>query len=215
VRIDPLLCRPVGKSGGAFLDGSPQHIYHDIDQGLVLAAAAKRIGSSALFDLTGTPPRTARRLARGGRPRLSTVQRAISNLSDGQGEVALLQLLGGGAHGGTCAWPGCRAAIDGRAVWCRSHGRRSGADRARARGREETEPRSCVAPGCDHPARRRSAACSEACKRRVLRLRAARPPEKQPRPEPAEPDWGEFAGRGRRLAAQVAEGQIGEEEWVF
>jgi len=169
VRLDPLVCRLVGKGGGAFLDGSPQVVFRDVDSAEVLSAAANRLDTSAFAEATGIAPRTARRLARGTRPRRSTVDGALLGLASNLGGDGLLQLLERAEASRSCRWPGCERAVEAGAAWCRAHRRRSGVDRARARQRVEPAPRTCAAVGCDRPARQRSSTCSEACKRRVLR----------------------------------------------
>ncbi|MGD0983215.1 MAG: hypothetical protein ABSA65_05265 [Acidimicrobiales bacterium] len=216
VRLDPLLCRLVGKGGGAFLDGSPQAVLRDVDAAEVLSVAADRLDTSVFVQATGIAPRTARRLARGTRPRRSTVDRALLGLADSLGGDGLLRLLERAEAKRTCRWPGCDVLVEPSAVWCRTHRRRSGADRARARERTDTLPRTCAAMGCDRPARSRSSTCSEACKRRVLTAfkRPQRPLDKPTlvpvRPAAREAD--DVEERGRRFARYLVEGRTTEDE---
>jgi hypothetical protein len=216
VRLDPLLCRLVCKNGGAFLDGSPQVVVRDIDPAEVLSTAAERMGTLAFVAATGIAPRTARRLARGTRPRRSTVDRAFRGLAENLSGDGLLKLLEQATASLTCSWPGCDAGVRAPAVWCGIHRRRSGADRARAREHIETAPRTCAAEGCDRLARSRSSTCSEACKRRLLRAaKSANQPTVELKPllaSLAGPNEDESEERGRLYAHYLIEGRTTEAE---
>jgi hypothetical protein len=134
VILDPLLERLVGKSGGAFVDKSPQVLYRDIDAAEVLVQAAKKLGAPVLAELTGLPPRTARAIADGRRPVQATVDQAMRAMEHrlGRDALALLLDLAEEAASLTCSWPGCaNTTTRPGATWCASHGHRSGVDRRR------------------------------------------------------------------------------------
>ena len=138
VVVDPLLLRHVGKSGGVFVDESPQHLYRDVDEAAVLMEAAGALGTRRFAELTGLPERTARAMVSGRRPAPATVRRAMGQLTSRLTGDPLSRLrdLAEQARGIQCRWPGCEAppARPG-ASWCPTHRRRSGDDRRRRKER--------------------------------------------------------------------------------
>jgi hypothetical protein len=134
VILDPLLERLVGKSGGLFVDKSPQAVYRDVDAAEVLVAAAGKLGAPVFGELTGLPPRTARAIADGRRPVQATVDQAMRALEQRFGRDALVRLLDLAEEAASiqCSWPGCgEPTTRPGATWCAAHRRRSGSDRRR------------------------------------------------------------------------------------
>jgi hypothetical protein len=134
VILDPLLERLVGKSGGAFVDKSPQVLYRDVDAAEVLVVAAGTLGAPVFTDLTGLPPRTARAVAEGRRPVQATLNQAVRALEQRLGRDALARLLDLAEEAASprCSWPGCdEQTTRPGATWCGAHRRRSGVDRRR------------------------------------------------------------------------------------
>lgn len=132
VVLDLLLARLVGKSGGVFIDESPQHLYRQIDTAAVLMEAARALGPRHFVELTGLAERTARAMASGRRPAPATVYRALGALTSHLTADPLASLLdlAEEARRVECRWPGCTEppARPG-ASWCPTHRRRSGDDR--------------------------------------------------------------------------------------
>ncbi len=135
VVVDALLVRLVGKSGGVFVDESPQHVYRDVDDAAVLLAAARALGSGRLAELTGLPERTARAMAAGRPPAAATVESALRALQVrfGPDPIPRLLDLAERARQARCRWAGCEEApARPGASWCPTHRRRSGSERRRA-----------------------------------------------------------------------------------
>ena len=134
VILDPLLERLVGKSGGAFVDRSPQVVYRDVDAAEVLVVAAEKLGAPVFSELTGLPARTSRAIADGRRPVQATVDQAVRALEQRFGRDALARLLDLAEDAALlkCNWPGCEEQTTRPgATWCAVHRRRSGVDRRR------------------------------------------------------------------------------------
>jgi hypothetical protein len=134
VILDPLLERLVGKSGGLFVDKSPQVVHRDVDAAAVLVAAAEKLGGPVFAELTGLSPRTARAIAAGRKPVQANTDQAMRALEQRLGRDALARLLdlAEDAASFSCAWPGCvEPTTRPAATWCASHRRRSGVDRRR------------------------------------------------------------------------------------
>ena len=135
VILDPLLEQLVGKSGGAFVDKSPQVLYRDVDAAEVLVVAAGKLGAPVFAELTGLPPRTARAIAEGRRPTPTSTDQAMRALEQRLGCDALARLLDLAEDAASvgCSWPGCDEPTTRRgSTWCATHRRRSGIDRRRA-----------------------------------------------------------------------------------
>jgi hypothetical protein len=135
VILDPLLERLVGKSGGLFVDKSPQVVFRDVDAAAVVVAAAQKLGGSVFAELTGFPPRTARAIAAGRKPVQANADQAMRALEQRLGRDALARLLDLAEEAASlgCSWPGCNEPTPRPgATWCAAHRRRSGIDRRRA-----------------------------------------------------------------------------------
>jgi hypothetical protein len=104
--VDPLLVRGVGRTGGAFNDGSPQPVLTEVDVERILLRAVQVLGSPKLAELTGVPERTLRYFGT-RRPRRTTVRRAVSVLEQHLGTNALSHLLDSLEVVRNCALPGC------------------------------------------------------------------------------------------------------------
>jgi hypothetical protein len=134
VILDPLLERLVGKSGGLFVDKSPQVVFRDVDAAAVLVAAAQKLGGSVFAELTGLPPRTARAIAAGRKPVQANADQAMRALEQRLGRDALARLLDLAEEAASlkCSWPRCdEPTTRPGATWCAVHRRRSGSDRRR------------------------------------------------------------------------------------
>jgi hypothetical protein len=134
VILDPLLERLVGKSGGLFVDKSPEVVYRDVDAVEVLVVAAGRLGAPMFAELTGLPPRTARAIANGRKPVPASTEQAMRAMEQRLGRDALARLLDLAEEAASlkCSWPGCdEPTTRPGATWCAVHRRRSGADRRR------------------------------------------------------------------------------------
>jgi hypothetical protein len=134
VAVDQLLVRLVGRSGGVFVDASPQQVFREVDAAEVLVKAAGQLQSARFRELTRLPERTSDAIAAGRVPKPMTVDRAFARLQDRLGADPLPQLLDLAEKVASefCRWPGCEG-VPARAgaSWCALHRRRSGVDRRR------------------------------------------------------------------------------------
>jgi hypothetical protein len=133
VDIDPSLVRLVGRSGGAFTDGSEQQVERDVDVVGPIRKAVAVFGVHRTSKLTGLSTDRVRNIAEPGSLRPSTVGRAQAVLTAGLGPDPLARLLDLVASHGSCGLSDCSRPVMGPgARWCSNAHRVAGQRIARA-----------------------------------------------------------------------------------
>lgn len=123
--MDERLVRWLGRGSARFTEGGAQVVHAGIDVARVLQEAATKLGAPRLRELTGLPPRTARALAAGRRPRGATLRRALEVLRTVAGDDPVAFLLDQAEGSRRCALPGCDGIARPRSRTCSERHRKA------------------------------------------------------------------------------------------